>query len=193
MLVVMTVAAVVVGLATTTMHLLMRAEHEATKESRFSASVTRLARAFREDLHAARKVELPDPEPGKPPALVVALDAGRHVRYELDAHRAMRVETDGAVTVRHEDYHFPTHSQLRLEQGDRGLVRFLIEMPAPGLRSGPPSGGPAAGPVTRLAIEAAPARARSSTATAQNDGDRNDDDANGEATDNRETNPAGRT
>src|SRR5437867_3508547 len=49
LLVVLTVAAVMMGLGVTTIHLLLGSEHEAMKSVRYSASVTRLARVFRED------------------------------------------------------------------------------------------------------------------------------------------------
>ncbi len=161
MLVVITIAAVMVGLAATTMHLLLGAEHEATRSLRFSASVARLARSFRDDLHAARDVELPLPEPGKPAMLVATADGGRRIRYELDAHRATRVETDGADETQREMFYFPPRSQLHFEPaGTRGLIRLTIEMPSGGPRTGQPSVASSGDPVRRLAIEAAPSRWR---------------------------------
>jgi prepilin-type N-terminal cleavage/methylation domain-containing protein len=161
MLVVITIAAVMVGLAATTMHLLLAAEHEATRSMRFSASVTRLSRAFRDDLHAARDVELPLPEPGKPATLVAAADDGRRIRYELDANRATRVELDGADETQREMFYFPPRSRLGFERaGEKGLVRLTIEMPVGVPRTGQPPVASSTEPVQRLAIEAAPARIR---------------------------------
>jgi hypothetical protein len=158
--VVMTVAGVMMGLAVTTIHLLLGAEHEATKSIRYSASVVRLARAFRDDVHAARAVELPAAEPGKPAALI-ASTAGGKIRYELDAHLATRVETAGAGEANRDVFYFPPGSRLRFERdAEPGLIRLTIEMPL-----GPPAATPkdaaSAGQAMRLlTIEAAPARVR---------------------------------
>src|SRR5438309_121599 len=51
LLVVLSVAAVMMGLGVTTIHLLLGSEHEAMKSVRYSSSLTRLARVFREDVH----------------------------------------------------------------------------------------------------------------------------------------------
>jgi hypothetical protein len=159
-LVVMTVAGVMMGLAITTIHLLLGAEHEATKSMRYSASVVRLARAFRDDLHAARAVELPAAEPEKPAALIVST-AGGQVRYELDSHLATRVETSGAGEANRDVFYFPPGSRLQFERdAEKGLIRLTIEMPA-----GPPAATPKDAASARqsmrvLTIEAAPARVR---------------------------------
>jgi hypothetical protein len=158
-LVVMTVAGVMMGLAITTIHLLLGAEHEATKSMRYNASVARLARDFRDDIHAARAVELPATEPGKPAALI-ASTAGGQVRYELDSHLATRVETAGGEANR-EVFYFPPGSRLQFERdAEPGLIWLTIEMPL-----GPPAATPkdaaSAGQSMRvLTIEAAPARVR---------------------------------
>ena len=133
MLVVITIAAAMVGLAATMIHLLLGAEHEATKASRFSASVMRLARSFRDDVHAAREVQLPLPEPGKPATLVATVEGGRRIRYEIAANVATRFESDGADETQRENFYFSPRSQLQFESvGDRGLVRLTIQMPVGG-------------------------------------------------------------
>jgi hypothetical protein len=159
-LVVMSVAGVMMGLAIKTIHLLLGAEHEATKSVRYAASVTRLARAFREDLHAARAVELPAAEPGKPGALVVSTAAGQ-IRYELGSHVATRVETAGTGEAIRDAFYFPPGSRLQFaREGEPGLIRLTVEMPlsppvAPTKDAETPS------PSMRvLTIEAAPSRVR---------------------------------
>jgi hypothetical protein len=159
MLIVISVAAVMVGMAVTTIHLLLRAEHEATNSARYAASVARLAHAFRDDLHFARDVELPPAEPGKPIVLVASLDAEGKVRYELDAHRATRVATRGDDDTNRDEFYFPPQTRLWFERvGDAGLYRLAIEMPRTGFGAGPEP-VITERPVVSLAIEAAPARA----------------------------------
>src|SRR5438876_5171317 len=107
MLVVMSVASVMMGLGVTTIHLLLGSEHEATRSVRYAASVARLARLFREDIHAARQVEFPPVEPGKPAVLIAMVDGERDIRYELDAHLARRLESDGGTTPHRDVFYFP--------------------------------------------------------------------------------------
>jgi prepilin-type N-terminal cleavage/methylation domain-containing protein len=159
MLVVMTVAGVMMGLAITTIHLLLGAEHEATKSVRYAASVSRLARAFRDDIHAAGEVEVPPAEPGKPVTLI-ASTAGGQIRYELESHLATRVETTGDGEANRDVFYFPPGSRLQVAREEPGLIRLTVEMPL-----GPPAATPkdadsVAPSMRRLTIEAAPARVR---------------------------------
>lgn len=156
MLVVLTVAAVMMGLGVTTIHLLLAAEHEAMKSVRYSASVTRLTRVFREDVHAARRVEIPPVDPGKP-SLVVARMANNHqVRYELDAHVVTRIETGSDDGASRDVFFFPPQSRLRCSrEGDAGPIRLEIDIAA-GMKARPKSAAP--NPTRTVAIEAVPAR-----------------------------------
>jgi hypothetical protein len=145
-----------VGLTVTTIHRLLGAEREATKGARYAASVARLAQDFRDDLHAARDLEWPAVEAGKPAALVAVLEGERRIRYELDAHRVTRVETDGADETRREGYYFPPQSRLAFERAtEAGLVRLTIAMPAgvPIAKTGDSAG--TGQPMHLLTIEAA--------------------------------------
>jgi len=142
MLVVMSLAAVMMGVSVCTIHFLLDAEHEATRAVRFNTSVARLTQAFRNDIHAARQVELPAAEDGKPARLIATVDGGL-VRYEIDVHQVTRIETEGEKPAHREAYYFPAHSRIRFEQrpdGDRTaenktgqkLVVVQIDMAAGG-------------------------------------------------------------
>jgi len=162
MLVVMTVASVMVGLAVTTLHLLLGAETESTRAVRYNASLARLARAFREDVHDATTIELPPRDSGQPATLVLVVGPERTVRYELDAHQVRRLENESAGVPHRETYYFPPHSRLSFarEEGS-GLVRLDLEIPTRGVV---PARGPnlkSAQPRHHVAIEAAPLRGRS--------------------------------
>jgi len=159
MLVVMTVAAVMLGMAVSTIHLLLRAEHEATNSARYAASAARLAHVFRDDLHFAREVELPAAQAGEPAVLIARTETGRRIRYELDAHRATRIEGNAAAESERSNFYFPPDSQLAFERvGNSGLLRLAIDMPRAGFGPGADPASAAARPMQRLAIEAAPAR-----------------------------------
>jgi prepilin-type N-terminal cleavage/methylation domain-containing protein len=129
LLVVISVASVLVGVAGMTIHRLLAAEQEVTRAARFSASMTRLSRSFRADLHAARSAELTAAAAGQPEALVATLDPGHVVRYEFDGHTATRLETNEGVPVRRESFPFAPQSQLRCLLNEAGtLVRLELNL-----------------------------------------------------------------
>jgi prepilin-type N-terminal cleavage/methylation domain-containing protein len=164
MLVVISVAAVMLGMSVCTIHLLLDAEREATRAVRFNTSVARLTQAFRADIHASRQVELPATEPGKPIVLVASVDGGQ-IRYELDEHLATRIETEGGRQVHREVFYLPPHSRMRFEhQPDQKLpgqklpfqklVVLEIDMAAGGTGTRAVPSAVADKPQRRLAIEA---------------------------------------
>ena len=154
MLVVISVAAVMLGMSVGVIHLLLDAEREATRAVRFNTSVARLTQAFRGDIHASRQVELPAPEPGKPVVLVATVDGGQ-IRYELDEHLATRTETEGGRQVHREVFYLPPHSRMRFEhQPDQKLVLLEIDMAAGGSGTRNVPTAAAEIPQRRLAIEA---------------------------------------
>ena len=124
-LVVITIAGVMLGVSVETIHRLLEAEHEAVRSVRFDTSLARLAQAFRSDIHACRKVELPAPDAGMPVVLVAEVD-DLLIRYELDAHLARRIETERGREVHRENYYFPPKSRLRFEH-DPGDKLVLLE------------------------------------------------------------------
>lgn len=163
MLIVMSVAAVMMGVSVCAIHLLLDAEREATRAVRFNTSVARLAQAFRADIHAARQVELPDAEDGMPAVLVASLD-GRQIRYELDAHQATRIETEGEHQVHREAYYFPPRSLLQFwrRPGEKGLAQEIvvleIDMAPAGSGTREIPSATHGSPKRRLTVEAVPGR-----------------------------------
>lgn len=156
MLVVITVAGVMMGLAITTLHMLLGAEHEATRSVRYNSSVARLTHVFRDDIHAARQIELSAVERSQPEVLIVSTADGRQIRYELDAHQALRVETDSTSLPHRESFYFPPHSRLWFERDqEQRLVRLAIDMARPGRAATRGQVEATVQPMRRLAIEAA--------------------------------------
>jgi hypothetical protein len=153
LLVVMSVAAGIVGVAGTLIHRLLAVEHDATRAARFAASVSRLSRAFRADVHAARDVELPAPNAGEPAVLVATLADGGQVRYEFDSHLVARSETREGARVHRDVFHFPPRSQLHCSQSEDGkLVKLELDLaardPEPNIER----------PLRKLVVEAALSR-----------------------------------
>lgn len=156
MLIVISVAAVMMGVSVRIIHLLLGAEYEAARAVRFNTSVARLTQAFRSDMHASTQVELPESDPGKPIVLMATVDGGQ-IRYELDAHLATRIESDALREVVHREvYYFPPHSRMRFEhQPSRKFVVLKIDMAAGGSGTRAVSAGATDGTTRPLAIEAA--------------------------------------
>ena len=155
LLVVITVAGVMLGLSVTAIHLLLGAEHEASRSTRYAASLARLARAFRDDIHAAQAVELPAIEAGQGEVLVIGAGSGRQIRYELVANRAMRLEAVDDGPPQRDVFYFPPRSRLWFSRdATDGLVRLEIEMAAHGPAHA------AFVPPRQLVIEAASLRLR---------------------------------
>jgi hypothetical protein len=155
LLVVITVAAIMLGLGVTTIHLLLGAEHEASRSARYAASVARLAQVIRDDIHAAQTFDLPTVEAGEPEVLLVGTGGQRQIRYELQANRATRFEVASEGPPQHDVFYFPPRSRLWFarERADR-LVRLEIDVAAHG-----PANAVAL-PSRHLSIEAAPSRLR---------------------------------
>ena len=157
-IVAMTAGAVIVVLGITTIHLLLGTERELTRSVRSTASVSRLSRVFRDDVHAAKRVELEPAAAGGNPALIATVAPDHVVRYEIDAHRVGRLESlpEGP----HRDvFYFPPQSALQFERDDAaGVVRLTLAMPT---ESGRPGKSPESTSRLRtlvMAIEAVPAR-----------------------------------
>jgi len=156
LVVVITVGAILMGIGVTTIHLLLNCEHEEINSARHAASVSRLARIFREDIHAARDIDLP---PAKPAVLIIKADDGLQIRYELDAHLATRVETRDETPTHRDVFYFPPHSELRFERDGRtALVRLEFALAVRTLGAGPQNKASQRPPARRLVIEAAPGR-----------------------------------
>jgi hypothetical protein len=162
MMVVVTLAAVMVGLSTTLIHLLLGAEREAHRAVRFHRSVMRLSETFRADVHAADRAEFPAAEPGKSTLILADAGAGREVRYEVDAHQATRVESAEGTQTHQDTFYFPLQSRLRFARpAGRNLLRLEIDLPG-GIVAGDRDSGPTGADSSRrrLTIDARPGRDR---------------------------------
>src|SRR5215831_15764888 len=124
MLTVISVAAVMMGLAVTLIHRLLEAERQALDSARSSAAVSRLASHLRDDLHAAVHVELTQSESGQPSRLVATTADGRQIRYELDQHVASRLEDLGDGQTHRDMFYFLPRTRLQLFREEEDLVRL---------------------------------------------------------------------
>src|SRR5262245_32588554 len=78
MIVVISISSVIIGVCSTTMHLLLRSEREQSREVRTTVAISRLSQVFREDVHAAQKCQVV--AEGKPHMELTA-PGGRRILY----------------------------------------------------------------------------------------------------------------
>jgi prepilin-type N-terminal cleavage/methylation domain-containing protein len=105
LVVVMTIATVIVGLAAAMLHLLLRTERNGRQQMHRSAALARLADQFRTDVHAAARQPVPDD--ANPSCWTFEMEAGRNVQYRAQAGQIERVETLGGQIERRESYALP--------------------------------------------------------------------------------------
>jgi len=112
LVVVMTIATVIVGLAAAMLHLLLRTERNGRQQMNRSTALSRLADQFRSDAHAAARQPVPDD--ANPSCWTFELEAGRNVQYRAQAGRIERVETLGEKIERRESYALPPDAAVSI-------------------------------------------------------------------------------
>jgi hypothetical protein len=99
--------AIVLGLCGGMLHVLLRLDRTARSSLVETATNGRLARQFRQDVHAARKANPSGGENGAAPKLDLALPGDRTITYEMRTRSLVRRECQGATALRHETYMLP--------------------------------------------------------------------------------------
>lgn len=166
--VVMSVASVMLGVAITTIHLLLRAEREFTQSAWHAQSEARLSQLLRQDVHAGESVELTALE--RPPGQMLRVRFGpdRWAEYRIDGQRIVRRLSAAGQTVHRDAYYVPPQSRLEFQHdAEPRLVRLIVRHPA-----GPPMPAAASGASPEPAwhwwrVEAVVARDRRFQAEAQ--------------------------
>lgn len=138
LIVVMTVATVVMGVAVGVLYTLMRIEGTTREHLRLRTAQGRLGQQFRRDVHAAISFTTPDGEAGGKTSggWELQLAADRVVRYRVEEDKLVRTEagggdgearesfalgSDATVTIRIEDDSKPTIVSLLIARGDEAV------------------------------------------------------------------------
>jgi hypothetical protein len=124
MLLVMTGLALLFGVSVGTIHMLLRLDRGNRARLGETATVSRLARQFRHDVHAATSAQ----RDGK--GLVFRLLDGRNVEYVTEGGRLMRVEARAAETVGREVFRMPSRGSTTWdvrEDGGRSWAIMVLE------------------------------------------------------------------
>jgi prepilin-type N-terminal cleavage/methylation domain-containing protein len=91
MLVTIAVMGVLTGVAVKTLAAMLKAERAGVEHVARLATISRMARQFRADIHAATAVEIPTDRPAKP-LLVVTIGEDHQVHYEPQPQGLLRTE-----------------------------------------------------------------------------------------------------
>ena len=151
-IVLMTGVAAMLGLCVVMLQLLLKLDGQSRARLDGATAMARLARQFREDVHASTAASLVDQPAGQPPRLRIEAGAGREIGYEVHGDSAVvRTETRKGARIRRERYDIPQSGSIRLSvrPTDRPVVRRAHRRPpdlegqdgpAASLRGGRPGG-----------------------------------------------------
>jgi Tfp pilus assembly protein FimT len=124
---VMAIAMIIMGIAVTTIHLLLRADRHSAQAVWHNTSIAQLSRTLRDDTHGARQVAVHEMPDGMS-VLQLTLDGSQKVSYEIEQHEIVRTVFQGDVVKNRNSFFAPVGSSLRFEPVDEGTaVRLMIQ------------------------------------------------------------------
>lgn len=126
MLVTISVMSVLTGVAIKTLSSVLIAERNGVQHVVDLATVSRLARQFRQDVHGASAVEINSDAPGKP-LLQVTIAEGHQVDYQIQTPGLLRTERRPDQSVRNELWRLKqTQFQCLATTGSPQMVTLVI-------------------------------------------------------------------
>ena len=120
--------AIVLGLCAGLLHVLLRLDRTGRAHLVETATIGRLARQFRQDVHAARQARI-DGGPDGAANLDLKLAGDRRIVYEARERALLRTEQQGTTVQRRESYTLPfcRAGRFRVRAGD-GKVWVSLEL-----------------------------------------------------------------
>ena len=120
--------AIVLGLCAGLLHVLLRLDRTGRDHVVETATIGRLARQLRQDVHAAREARA-GADDGSAAKLELVLSRDRTIVYEARSRALARVEHHGAVALRREVYSLPSCREGRFTvQTDAGRVWVRLRL-----------------------------------------------------------------
>ncbi len=127
LLVVMAIGSALMGTATATLVLVLRAEQAGRRQMVLATALDRLSEQFREDAHGSGRVELLAPG-----AWQLRQGGGRTVEYRTGADSLIRLERDQGQVVRQEEYALPPGARVTIADVPQGRPPLaVLEVTAP--------------------------------------------------------------
>ncbi len=136
MLVTVAVMAAITGIAVKTLAAMLRSERNGIEHVSRLQTVSRLARQFRSDIHAATAVELGADIPTKPLLLITVGDA-HQIQYEKTPQGLLRTERRASQSARLEPWRLSqTEFQCVETPGTPRLLTLIVDTLEPGPNKG---------------------------------------------------------
>lgn len=150
MLVTLAVMGTLTGIAVKTLTSLLLSEHRGIEHVSQLATLARMARTFRDDIHLATGVEISTGEPQKP-LLLLTIDAHHQIQYETQPLGLLRTDRRANQPVGHELWRLkPARFQCVDSTGKPRVLTLIVGIP-----DLHPAGASAAAPLLKeLRIEA---------------------------------------
>lgn len=153
----MTVAGVVLMMGMGTLHLLIDTEDNFVHSLKRRQTVSQLAKAFRNDIHAARDVIWTQPqEESEAGQLTLKLAEDQQVRYTIEKHNLVRTETKNQETLQSARFRFSAGTEISFDPEATDRVAVVIRGAPPSSHSSVP--GDSGAPKRELRIQAVIAR-----------------------------------
>lgn len=129
LIIVLSVGTAMLMLAMSVLYMLKQTQVDMRQRLTDARTITRLADRFREDVHAASRMERVSGEASTPDTVVwqFTCEPDSVVRYELTQHRVHRSQTAGKTI--HDDYRLPAESRvvIRPPEPASSLVELRLE------------------------------------------------------------------
>lgn len=128
LIIVISIAAIIIGVALALMQWLLRSERDVRKGVWYGRSVSRLAQVFRHDAHQARDAEIAAEGADISNTMRFQFDGSHTVTYQIEEHTISRVDRDGEKELHRETFHFPPGSAIRFEkENGPPMARVVVD------------------------------------------------------------------
>lgn len=158
LIIAITIGGLVLAMGIGMLHLLLRTDKTLADSLWRSQTVSQLSRTFRGDAHAARDVEVEQPEDlpnanePAPPVVRIDLAPDHHARYSIENHAVLRTETKADKTLQTERFRFQPGTKISIETDDSRRLSLVIRSANPELMK--PTHAQKAVPLRELRITA---------------------------------------
>ena len=141
-IVLMTAVAAMLGLCVLILQLLLKLDAQSRARLDGAGALGRLARQFRQDVHAARRASLVDRPAPLAASLRIEPGTDAAIGYEIQGDgTVLRTETRKGAQVRHESYQIPHSGAIQLavkHLGDRSFASLTVNRLISKNRTDPP-------------------------------------------------------
>jgi len=125
LMVTISTASVLLLLATSVVHRMMRFESKSRQRASVHRTAVRLSHDFRKDIHQADSFQIRGRE-DQPPTIRLVLPEGSDVTYRVTQHRVLREQRIDDQQVARETYDFPADYQVSFSRSSPRLAELTV-------------------------------------------------------------------